>query len=205
MGLQPYKGILLASASPRRRELLAQLAPQLDVFVSPSEIDEERYFDLDFIERSKRLAIDKARAVQQANPEHCAGRLLLAADTEVALNGEPFGKAQDAAEAAAMLQQLSGRSHQVVTAFCLLDPDKDKLVAGHCETQVLFRELNEELVAAYVATSECFGKAGAYAIQGQGGALVAGIHGSYSNVVGLPLETISSLLQAHFSWDVWAS
>lgn len=203
MKANAYQGILLASASPRRRELLAQLAPHLALDVCPSDIDEERYFDLGFAERSTLLAQHKAEAVRQAVPQRCQHRLLLAADTEVAIDGKPFGKASDAGQAMAMLKQLAGRSHSVVTAYCVLDPADGRHVSGHCETRVRFKACSDSLLQRYVATGECFGKAGAYAIQGRGAALVAAIDGSYSNVVGLPLETIAAILQETFAWDIW--
>jgi septum formation protein len=174
----------LASASPRRRQLLAQvgLAPA----VAPSDVDETPHPGEAPAAYARRVAEDKARA--------CAATgAVLAADTVVALEGRILGKAADAAEARAMLADLSGRTHEVHTAVVLKDP-AGALHGVVVTTEVRFRRLDAAEIARYVETGEPMDKAGAYGIQGEGGALVAWVHGSYTNVVGLPLEETLALL-----------
>jgi septum formation protein len=175
--------LTLASASPRRRELLAQLGVALEV--RPSNTDEtplpaeapEAYV--------RRVAAEKARAVE--------GETVLAADTVVVLEGTLLGKPRDAADAARMLRALSGRAHQVVTGVCGRRGGREEVVA--VTTDVLFAPLTEAQVAWYVATGEPLDKAGAYAVQGIGGAFVAEVRGSISNVVGLPILETAALLR----------
>lgn len=132
-----------------------------------------------------RVAEDKARACEDSRPA-------LAADTEVVLDGRCLGKPSSEAEAKAMLRSLSGRSHEVLTAVALRDGDEVRTAV--VRTEVVFRTLSEDEISRYVATGEPMDKAGAYGIQGLGGALVARLSGSYTNVVGLPLEETLDLL-----------
>ena len=174
----------LASASPRRRHLLAQVG--LEPEVAPSHVDETPRPDEAPRAYALRVATDKARACARAG-------LVLAADTVVDLDDQIMGKADSEAEARAMLARLSGRTHRVHTAVVLRDAAGE--VQGEVvSTEVRFRALLEAEIARYVATGEPMDKAGAYGIQGAGGALVAWLSGSYTNVVGLPLEETLALL-----------
>lgn len=181
--------LYLASRSPRRRELLTQLGVThavLDIDVPEQRAPGEAAQDY-----VCRVAREKAVAGLAQCRE--ADARVLAADTEVVLDDEVFGKPADATEAAAMLRRLSGRTHAVVSAVCCLGP-------ALCEeavvtTEVRFATLDEAAIAAYVASGEPFGKAGAYAIQGLAAAFVAGLSGSYSGVVGLPLYETAQLLR----------
>lgn len=178
--------LVLASRSPRRRELLAGLGIPLEV--RPAETDEavrESELPEAYV---ARVAREKARAV--------AGEIVLAADTAVVVGREILGKPVDAADAARMLRALSGTRHRVLTAVCV----RRSTPPPACErevtvsTQVRFRPLREEQIAWYVATGEPLDKAGAYALQGLGGALVESVEGSVSGVVGLPLAEALALL-----------
>ncbi len=182
--------LVLASASPRRRELLQQLGV---IFVcDPADIDETCLPDEAPQDYVQRMAREKADAVWQ---RHCREQhAVLAADTTVVIDGNVMGKPRDVAEGLAMLRSLSGRSHQVYTAICLRSGDDEqcKLVA----TTVTFTELSVQICNAYLGTDEPWDKAGGYGIQGLGGAFVSSISGSYSNVVGLPLCETWQLLTA---------
>ncbi|MCA9550869.1 MAG: septum formation inhibitor Maf [Myxococcales bacterium] len=174
----------LASASPRRRQLLAHVG--LEPPVVPSHVDETPRPGEPPVAYALRVAEDKARACP-------ATGAVLAADTVVDLDDTICGKAADEAEARAMLARLSGQTHQVHTAVVLRDlaGGMTSLVVS---TRVRFRTLSEAEIARYVAGGEPMDKAGAYGIQGEGGALVAWVEGSYTNVVGLPLEETLELL-----------
>ena len=178
--------LVLASASPRRAALLARLG--LHPEIRPTEVDEtplpgERPEAL-----VTRLAATKARAASLGDHE-----VVLAADTTVALEGVALGKPRDDAEAADMLQRLSGRTHQVHTAVAVRRDGQE--VAALATTEVTFRHLSAEEVAWYLATGEPHGKAGAYALQGAGAALVTAIDGADTTVIGLPLATTVQLLR----------
>ena len=178
--------LVLASRSPRRRELLAALGVHLEV--RPAEIDESSLAGERPREYVARVAREKARAVP--------GAVVLAADTAVVLGERVLGKPRDAGDAAGMLRDLSGRRHEVLTAVCVRRNwpgptlEREALVA----TAVRFRALSEGQIRWYVETGEPLDKAGAYALQGAGGALVDGVDGSVSCVVGLPLAEALSLL-----------
>lgn len=181
--------LILASASPRRRELLDQIGVRFKVL--PSEIP-ERPGNLELPENYvRRMAHEKARATQKI---HGASDLpILSADTEVVLDGEIFGKPQDEDHARQMLEKLSGREHFVLSAVSLVHGE------SHFEalsmTQVRFRELTAGEITAYWRTGEPQGKAGAYAIQGLGSLFIERLSGSFSGVMGLPLHETAQLLQ----------
>ena len=139
---------------------------------------------------ARRLARTKASEVHARRP----GSLVLAADTVVAVGDRILGKPKSPAEAEEMLALLSGRSHRVITGVCLLGPDRDETF--HVSTEVVFRALSAEEIRAYVASGEPMDKAGAYAIQGGAAGFVREIHGSYTNVVGLPLAECIERLRA---------
>lgn len=186
--------MLLASASPRRRELLHQLQPSLQLDIRPAAIDESRLGEEAGEELVLRLAVAKAHQVISQLSSDQVDYPLLAADTEVVLDGHPLGKPDSAESAVELLTRLSGRSHAVKTALALVKGDQ--WFTAVVTTQVIFRVLDEEEIHAYVATDEPRDKAGGYAIQGRGAAFVERIEGSYTNVVGLPLERLTLLLKS---------
>lgn len=177
--------LVLASGSPRRRELLAQLGRPFDV-IAP-EIDESPRVAESPADLVRRLAVTKAEAVSRLRPES----VVIGADTIVVLDGEVMGKPVDAADASRMLHLLSGRTHDVLTAVAV--------VPGGCvteQTAVTFRHLTGVEIDEYVATGEPLDKAGAYGIQGLGGDLVSFIVGSRDNVVGLPMDALKPILMS---------
>jgi septum formation protein len=179
--------LVLASRSPRRKELLEQIGVALDV--RPADADESVLPGEAARDYVLRVAREKARAVP--------GDVVLAADTAVVLGGEVLGKPADPGDAARMLRALSGTAHEVLTAVCVrrartaLTVEHDVVVS----TRVRFARLSEPEIAWYVSTGEPLDKAGAYAIQGSGGAFVLSVEGSVSNVVGLPLAETADLLR----------
>ncbi|MAZ31742.1 MAG: septum formation protein Maf [Thalassospira sp.] len=181
--------LILASASPRRLELLAQIGIVPDQVV-PADIDETPHDDESPRRLALRLAEEKARAV--AN-DH-AGGFVLAADTVVACGRRALGKASDTAEARKFLTLLSGRRHRVYGGLCVIAPDGTAR-ARVIETQVIFRRLGEDDLVRYLSHDEWQGKAGAYAIQGYAATFVKSITGSYSNVVGLSLCEVDGMLR----------
>lgn len=182
--------LLLASQSPRRSELLTQLGVAFRVI--EVDVPELRGAHESPREYVGRVARDKARA-GLSMLSGATDVVVLGADTEVVLDDEVFGKPRDAADAMAMLRRLSGRTHAVISAVWLVDAQGERNAC--CVSHVRFAELDETVIAAYVATGESFGKAGAYAIQGRGAALVAHLEGSYSGVMGLPLFETARLLR----------
>ena len=179
--------LILASASPRRRQLLEQIG--LPFAAIPSHIEEEDD-DSDPIGNTLLLSEHKARAVFQKRKR----QWILGADTVVVIEKEILGQPRDEDEAQNMLGRLSGRSHEVITGFCILSPTGLTVHAEAVITTVAFKELSAGEIEASIATGEPFGKAGGYAIQGIGGFIVTGIHGSYTNVVGLPISSLVTAL-----------
>ncbi|MBQ4854148.1 septum formation inhibitor Maf [Rhodanobacter sp. B2A1Ga4] len=182
--------LYLASQSPRRRQLLEQLG--VDFAVLDVDVPERRAPGESPRDYVSRVARDKARAGLAALA-HTGDARVLGADTEVVLDDEVFGKPRNAADAAAMLRRLSGRTHAVISAVWLVGALDEQCEV--CVSQVRFATLDEPAIAAYVATGEPFGKAGGYAIQGRGAAMVAHRDGSYSGVMGLPLFETARLLR----------
>jgi septum formation protein len=182
--------LILASASPRRRELLAQAGFTFEVV--PADVPEIRKPGEDPIRFVTRLAREKAEAViaTHAVPPDT---MILGADTIVLLDEEVLGKPRDAVDAARMLRLLSGRTHQVITGVCLAKGRERQRAAE--VTFVRFTTLSDQEIEEYVATGEPLDKAGAYAIQGRAGRWVPRIHGCYFNVVGLPLALVSSMIE----------
>lgn len=179
--------VVLASGSPRRRELLAQMGVA-DFEVLPARGKETAPLGLGPAELVEHLALQKAREVFALRP----GAAVIGADTVVALEGRILGKPRDAADAAKMLSALSGRSHEVYTGMAVLAGGD---VLTHVErTEVEFRTLAAEEIAAYVATGEPMDKAGGYGIQGRACIFIRGIRGDYYNVVGLPVCALHELL-----------
>ena len=179
--------LILASASPRRLELLAQIGIVPDR-VAPTDIDETRRKAESPRELALRLACEKAAACDGD------GAYVLAADTVVALGQRNLEKAADEAEAAAFLRLLSGRAHQCITGVAVRAPD-GRIASRAVLARVKMKRLTEAEIAAYVASGDWKGKAGSYGIQGAAGAFVTAINGSYTAIVGLPLYETKSLLE----------
>lgn len=178
--------IILASQSPRRRELLAFYG--LPFVVEPSLADED-HVNGTGAERVKKLAQAKCAEVAQRHP----GRCVLAADTLVCVENDILGKPRDEADAFRMLRLLSGRVHEVHTGVCLRLPDGRELLDVDT-AQVHFMDLSDELIRRYIATGEPMDKAGAYGIQSTAGIFISHIEGSPSNVIGLPLALVTRFL-----------
>ena len=178
--------VVLASASPRRRELLRALLPAFDVAAS----DAPEPFENSPIEDAERLALAKAGALTDAFP----GALLIGADTIVFDGATAYAKPEDAADAVRMLRELRGREHGVVTGVALVYDSG--AVAGHCVSRVIMAALPDSVIAAYVASGRPLDKAGAYAIQDEDVPTVARLEGCYCNVMGLPLWTLRRMLVA---------
>jgi septum formation protein len=186
--------LVLASASPRRQELLARLS--IPFTVEPSHIP-ELHPPGPPAAALAAVALDKARAVAR---RWTAGRaVILGADTEVVLDGRYMGKPRDATDAVRILSALGGRTHEVITGVALVEAPTGREVTAAVTTRVTMAAATQEEIAAYVATGEPFDKAGGYAVQGLGAQLVAHVDGCLSNVVGLPVETTRRLLEA---WDL---
>lgn len=180
--------IVLASQSPRRKELLGRM--ELEFVTQASKIDESAFDGLEARELVATLSREKAQWIaRQLDGE----TLVIGADTVVVRDGAALGKPKDAEDAVAMLLSLSGRDHQVCTGVTVCRGDR--VLTQVEETQVTFRELTEAEVRQYVSTGEPMDKAGAYGIQGLGGLLVEGIRGDYSNVVGLPVCRLGQMLK----------
>jgi len=180
--------VYLASASPRRAELLRQIGVDFDV--TPADIDESVLPGEAPDACVERLAREKARVAHAVIDAPTAP--VLAADTTVVLDGQMLGKPADAAAAASMLRRLSGRSHDVFTAVAVLGGERE--AAALSRSRVTFRALEPAEIEAYWRTGEPVGKAGSYAIQGLGAVFVQELHGSYSGVMGLPLFETGRLL-----------
>jgi septum formation protein len=185
--METKQKLILASTSPRRAELLRSAGVVFEV-IGP-DVDEKLRTGETPAEYAVRAAREKVESIPVAS-----GMIVLGADTVVAAEGRILGKPADAAEAKAMLRLLSGKMHEVITGVCLRSAEKT--VCFHTVTAVLFRELSEEEIAAYVATGDPLDKAGAYAIQNGAAGMVRRIDGSYSNVVGLPLCEIIETLES---------
>lgn len=178
--------LILASASPRRRELVGYMGVPYEIITA--DADETRRGTPEALVREN--ARRKAAAVYEKHP----GRVVLGADTIVYFEGQALGKPRDEAEARAMLSRLSGAWHEVYTGVCVLADGHEDV---RCDvSRVLFTPLSPETIAAYVKTGEPMDKAGAYALQGRGGMFVRRIEGSYSNVIGLPMALARDMLLA---------
>ena len=184
-----HMDIILASQSPRRRELLERMGVGDFRIVTP-DIDEQMDRELPPGALVGRISLEKALAVQAQEGK---GPIIIAADTVVALDGAVLGKPADELEAFKMLSTLSGCRHQVYTGLTVLQGEEQYTVSE--ETTVTFRELSAEEIDRYIATGEPMDKAGAYGIQGYGALLVEGIQGDYYNVMGLPVCRLGLLLR----------
>jgi septum formation protein len=186
--------LILASESPRRRDLLGQAGFIFEVVsLKVSEIPDKNLNVndqiLDIARRKARAAIAKLKSIRN---DHFR---VLSADTEVIWNGETLGKPQNKDDAYRMLKLLSGQTHQVMTAVCLIDSKSDQEISQIETTQIQFKSISDQEIWDYIATGEPMDKAGAYGIQGLGGKFVADFIGPYDNVVGLPVETVRKILE----------
>jgi len=180
------KKVILASGSPRRRELLTEAG--ISFVIDVSDVDET--VEGLPAEMVAVLAERKARAVADKHEEG----LVIGADTLVALDDCALGKPEDDEDARRMLKNLSGRTHDVLTGVCVIDAKTGKTLVSTVRSGVVFREVTDEEIEEYIATGEPRDKAGAYAIQGLGGKFVAGFEGSRTNIIGLPMERLSEML-----------
>lgn len=180
--------LILASASPRRRQLLSEAGYDFEV-VAPV-VEEVQPEKLTVREATSYNALRKGLAVARAHP----GRVVLAADTLVALDHQLIGKPADRADAARLLRLLSGRTHVVASGVFIAHLHRGRSIAFSVLSRVQFKKLRDKMIADYLDTIDPLDKAGAYAAQGKGGAIIARILGSRSNVIGLPLEKTATAL-----------
>jgi septum formation protein len=187
----PAPPLLLASTSPRRIAILEQLGIPFDV-VAP-RYEEQATQGVDAVDLVRTHAREKARSVA----DEAGDRPVLGVDTDVVLDGRIYGKPRNATDAEVMLEELSGRTHLVVSGLALITPGWE--LVEHESTRVTFRKLTPRDLATYISAGEWEGRAGAYAIQGLGAALVRRIEGDYLNVVGLPAALLVRLLAERFA------
>jgi septum formation protein len=182
---------VLASSSPRRRELLKTLGLSFNII--PSELSEEGGGEIQANDPyiwTQNCARAKAEAVAERLADDDEDRWYLGVDTVVIVENEILGKPGDEDEAREWLEKLSGRWHQVISGYCLLNPKSKSVHSGSVSTDVRIKDLSEDEISAYIKTNEPFDKAGGYAAQGVGAAFIQEIRGSYTNVVGLPLSEV---------------
>lgn len=183
------KTIILASASPRRKELLKRIG--LKFKVDPSNYEENISSELEPHELAKSLSLEKAKLVAKKH----MNALVIAADTFIVFEGKIVGKPRTETEAKEMLETISGRQHSVITGFTIIDTENNKALSKAVETKVYIRKLSSNEIDAYVESKEPLDKAGAYAIQGLGSVIVEKIEGDYFNVIGLPLGALTESLK----------
>ena len=186
--------LVLASASPRRRELLRNAGIAFEV--QPANVPEDPLPRETAKDCAERLARDKALAISRQRPNDC----VLGADTVVVVDGQILGKPADPADAERMLRLLSGREHQVITGVCLVADGKSFMASE--ATLVTVNEITDQEIVDYIATGEPMDKAGAYAIQGMASRWIPRIEGDYSNVVGLPVALVFRMLQKHCNLEL---
>ena len=186
---EPNTRFILASASPRRVEILRTLG--LDFTVRASEVDERLIQG----ESPQHYVMRAATAKAEAVARDLQSGIVIAADTEVVIDGLPLGKPEDEEDAARMLKAISGRWHAVMTGVAVVDVESGRSAVDHEKTLVRFRDLSESEIHAYIASGEPSDKAGAYAIQGRGMLFVTEIAGNYQNVVGLPVPLLERLVR----------
>ncbi|MFC5050171.1 Maf family protein [Rubritalea spongiae] len=182
------KRLILASGSPRRKELLAELGFDFEVITSNAE--EEHRNDISLTELCERNAEIKTRAVANKYPD----AVVLGGDTLVYIDDEPLGKPNNKEEAVAMLERLSGRTHQVCSGMCLIEGEHVK--SFHAVTQVVFKDIDRSVIDAYVQRVDVMDKAGSYAVQECGKMIIERVDGDFSNVVGLPQQMVGEQLAA---------
>lgn len=189
--------IILASSSPRRKEILENANVKFDII--KSEIDEVILDNELPSQVVMRLAFEKCIDIAAKHRES----LVIGADTVVVLDDIILGKPKDIDEAVAMITQLSGKTHQVITGISLINLSANKKIIDYVVSNVKFKDLSAEDIKDYIQTNESLDKAGAYGIQGYGALLVEEIQGDYFNIVGLPISRLSDLLKQHFSINIF--
>ena len=189
--------IILASASPRRREILQNTKLKFDI--QKSDIEEEVFEEESPESMVVRLAHKKAHSVAENNRD----KLVIGADTIVVLEDEVLGKPKDEEEAYNMIKQLSNKTHRVITGISLINLEKSIVVNDYVVSYVTFKDLSEDSIRDYISTKESLDKAGGYGIQGYGALLVNNIQGDYFNIVGLPISRLSDLLKDHFGINLF--
>jgi len=183
------KAIILASASPRRKELLERIGLKFEV--EPSNYEEGISSELGPHELAKSLSLEKAKLVAQNHKN----TLVIAADTFIVFESRILGKPRTETEAKEMLKTMNGKPHSVITGFTIIDTDSNKALSRSVETKVHLRQLSSNEIDAYVRSKEPLDKAGAYAIQGLGAVIVEKIEGDFFNVIGLPLSALTESLK----------
>lgn len=195
------KKIILASASPRRQEILKNIGLQFEVLVSDadeSKIDKNAVPVSIYVQELAMLkALSAAEKLKNKNS------LIISADTVVYLDGKILGKPKNEDNAREMLKFLSGKCHSVFTGICVMDAKTLKSICANEETKVYFKELSEERIDDYVRTKEPLDKAGAYAVQGLGGMLIDKTEGDFINVIGLPAKKLFNILEKEFEFDIF--
>lgn len=188
--------IVLASGSPRRKEILENMNLKFDII--KSEIEETTVENESPENLVKRLSYEKAHDVATRNSDS----IVIGADTVVVLDNNVLGKPKDREEAFDMLKKMSGREHDVITGISILCLDSKEEISDFCVSKVKFKNLSDEDIYSYINTGECMDKAGAYGIQGLGGLLVEYIKGDYFNIVGFPISSASEILKNNFNIDL---
>ena len=183
------KKIILASASPRRKEILEKTG--LKFIVDASDYEEDLSLRMPARRLARYLSCEKAKAVAS----RYRNAIIIAADTIVCLNDKEFGKPHNYSEAKRMLSILNGRNHYVITGFTIIDTGEGQSVSRSVVTKVYFKRMTMKEIDSYVRSGEPLDKAGAYAIQGLGAAMVKKIEGDYNNVVGLPIDALMKALR----------
>ena len=193
--------IILASQSPRRRELLEAIGMNFEVIVS--EVDETSISkeNIPVGIYVQELALMKAAAVAKKVLKDKEA-IIISADTIVTLNGKILGKPKDENDAFKMLSMLSGREHEVYTGYCVMRIKDGYTICNNVKTTVSFKQLTEEKIKRYIKTGEPMDKAGAYGIQGIGGVLIDKIDGDYANVVGIPISALADTLENEFDINI---
>ena len=192
--------LVLASQSPRRRELLERAG--FSFTVSPLQISEILNENLNLPDRIQDLAVRKAEAwLDQAKPSEKQGILVLSADTVVALGDQILGKPKDQKENLSYLRHLSGREHQVITAVCLVEGSTGERAVGYALANIKFRTLSEDEMWSYASSGDGLDKAGGYGIQGAAGKFIEKLDGEFDNVMGLPVSVVERLLKSK-KWRV---
>ena len=183
------KKIVLASGSPRRKELLERFTKDFEII--PSEYEEDMTLDMPPEELAKHLSLGKAKDVADELGEG----LVVGADTFVSLQGKVIGKPKDLDDAKETLRKYSGTHHSVFTGITVIDASDNKTVSGYAETKVYFRELSDEEIDIYVQNDHVLDKAGSYAYQDRAATFVEKIYGDYYTIVGLPISTLDKILK----------
>ena len=189
--------VILASASPRRKEIFQNTKLNFDI--QKSDIEEVILENESPEDMVVRLAYEKAFDVAKRNTD----RLVIGADTIVALDNEVLGKPKDQNEAYQMIKRLSNKTHKVITGISLINLKENKIIKDYVVSFVTFKDLSEDSIKDYINTNESLDKAGAYGIQGYGALLVKNIQGDYFNIVGLPISRLSDLLKNHFDINLF--